>query len=397
LINTAQVTGIIPGETVTMSFPRPAALAGGLVFAALALGACGAAPAAQTGGGTNAATATSAGDLGGMQGLITAAKKEGTINAIALPRDWANYGAVIDGFTKKYGIKINDENPDGSSQDEINAITSRKGQGRAPDVVDLGSSFALSAAQQGLLAPYRVASFDKISAQQKDAQARWYNDYGGYISIGCDAKRVKPCPTTFAELLKPQYKGQVALNGDPTKSGSAFGGVYAAALANGGSLDSIQAGLDFFGKLKKNGNYSPVEATPATVEKGETPITIDWDYLNASYADEFKTKGVQWQVTVPKDGQFAQYYSQAINKDAPHPAAARLWQEYLYSADGQNLFLQGYARPALMPAMRTDGTLDKTAAAKLPPVTGTPTFPTDAQQTKAKQDLAQGWGHAVSG
>ena len=385
---------------MTMSFSRPAAIAGGLVFAAFALSACGAAPAAQTGGavgGKNAATATSAGDLGGMQGLITAAKKEGTLNAIALPRDWANYGAVIDGFTKKYGIKINDENPDGSSQDEINAITSRKGQGRAPDVVDLGSSFALSAAQQGLLAPYRVASFDKISTQQKDAQARWYNDYGGYISIGCDAKRVKPCPTTFAELLKPQYKGQVALNGDPTKSGSAFGGVYAAALANGGSLDSIQAGLDFFGKLKKNGNYSPVESTPATVEKGETPISIDWDYLNASYADEFKTKGITWQVAVPQDGQFAQYYSQAINKDAPHPAAARLWQEYLYSADGQNLFLQGYARPALMPSMQTDGTLDKTAAAKLPPVTGTPTFPTDAQQTKAKQDLAQGWGHAVSG
>jgi putative spermidine/putrescine transport system substrate-binding protein len=397
LINTAQVTGIIPGETVTMSFSRPTAFAGGLVFAALALSACGAAPAAQTGGGKTAATAISAGDLGGMQGLITAAKKEGTLNAIALPRDWANYGAVIDGFTKKYGIKVNDENPDGSSQDEINAITSRKGQGRAPDVVDLGSSFALSAAQQGLLAPYRVASFDKISTQQKDAQARWYNDYGGYISIGCDAKRVKPCPTTFAELLKPQYKGQVALNGDPTKSGSAFGGVYAAALANGGSLDSIQAGLDFFGKLKKNGNYSPVESTPATVEKGETPISIDWDYLNASYADEFKTKGITWQVAVPQDGQFAQYYSQAINKDAPHPAAARLWQEYLYSADGQNLFLQGYARPALMPTMETDGTLDKTAAAKLPPVTGTPMFPTDAQQAKAKQDLAQGWGHAVSG
>jgi putative spermidine/putrescine transport system substrate-binding protein len=400
LINIAQVTGIIPGETVTMSFSRPAAFAGGLVFAALALSACGAAPAAQTGGaagGKSAATATSASDLGGMQGLITAAKKEGTLNAIALPRDWANYGAVIDGFTKKYGIKINDENPDGSSQDEINAITSRKGQGRAPDVVDLGSSFALSAAQQGLLAPYRVASFDKISAQQKDAQARWYNDYGGYISIGCDAKRVKPCPTTFAELLKPQYKGQVALNGDPTKSGSAFGGVYAAALANGGSLDSIQPGLDFFAKLKKNGNYSPVESTPATVEKGETPISIDWDYLNASYADEFKSKGIAWQVAVPQDGQFAQYYSQAINKDAPHPAAARLWQEYLYSADGQNLFLQGYARPALMPAMETDGTLDKTAAAKLPQVTGTPSFPTAAQQTKAKQDLAQGWGRAVSG
>ncbi|MFG2462284.1 ABC transporter substrate-binding protein [Streptomyces sp. NPDC048523] len=381
---------------MTVSLPRTAALG---VLAALALSACGAAPdnASTTADGKNAATATSAADFGGLAALEKAAKKEGTLNAIALPRDWANYGALIDGFRKKYGIKVAVENPDGSSQDEINAVTSRKGQTRAPDVLDLGSSFAISAAQQGLLAPYKVASYGDIPTGQKDPQARWYNDYGGYISIGCDAKRVKTCPTTFADLLKPQYKGQVALNGNPTKSGSAFGGVYAAALANGGSFDDIQPGLDFFAKLKKNGNYTPVESTPATVEKGETPISIDWDYLNAGYADEFKSKGVDWKVTVPSDGQFSQYYSQAVNKGAPHPAAARLWQEYLYSAEGQNLWLKGYARPALMTAMEKAGTLDKAAAAKLPAVSGTPKFPTEAQQDKAKTVLGQGWAKAVSG
>lgn len=383
-----------------MSQPRTAALACSLaVVAALALSACGAAPdnASTTADGKSAATAGSAADFGGMSKLVAAAKKEGTLHAIALPRDWANYGALIDGFQKKYGIKIQVENPDGSSQDEINAVTSRKGQDRAPDVLDLGSSFALSAAQQGLLAPYKVASYADIPAGQKDPQARWYNDYGGYISIGCDAKRVKTCPTTFADLLKPQYKGQVALNGNPTKSGSAFGGVYAAALANGGSFDDIQPGLDFFAKLKKNGNYTPVESTPATVEKGETPISIDWDYLNAGYAEEFKSKGVDWKVAVPTDGKFSQYYSQAVNKDAPHPAAARLWQEYLYSAEGQNLWLGGYARPALMTSLDQAGTLDKEAAAKLPEVSGTPSFPTEDQQSKAKTVIAQGWAKAVSG
>ncbi|GGN38241.1 ABC transporter substrate-binding protein [Streptomyces fuscichromogenes] len=386
---------------MTVSLPRTALLGGSLAaVAALALSACGAAPdntSSTTSDGKNAATATSAADLGGMDKLVAAAKKEGTLHIIAVPRDWANYGAIIDGFKKKYGIKIEDESPDGSSQDEITAVTSRKGQDRAPDVLDLGSSFALSAAQQGLLAPYKVASYDSIPTGQKDPQARWYNDYGGYISIGCDAKRVKTCPTTFADLLKPQYKGQVALNGNPTKSGSAFGGVYAAALANKGSFDDIQPGLDFFAKLKKNGNYTPVESTPATVEKGETPISIDWDYLNAGYADEFKSKGVDWKVSIPSDGQYAQYYSQAINKDAPHPAAARLWQEYLYSAEGQNLWLKGYARPVLMSSLESAGTLDKAAAAKLPAVTGTPSFPTEAQQDKAKTVLATGWSKAVSG
>ncbi|MFC9282126.1 ABC transporter substrate-binding protein [Streptomyces collinus] len=386
---------------MTVSLPRNAVLGGSLaVVAALALSACGAAPdnaASTTNTGKNAATATSAADFGGLDALVAAARKEGKLHIIAVPRDWANYGAIIDGFQKKYGIKIEDESPDGSSQDEINAVTSRKGQDRAPDVLDLGSSFALSAAQQGLLAPYKVAAYGDIPEAQKDPQARWYNDYGGYISIGCDAKRVKTCPTTFKDLLQPRYKGQVALNGNPTKSGSAFGGVYAAALADGGSFDDIQPGLDFFAKLKKNGNYTPVESTPATVEKGETPISIDWDYLNAGYADEFKSKGVDWKVSIPADGQYAQYYSQAVNKDAPHPAAARLWQEYLYSAEGQNLWLKGYARPALMTAMDKAGTLDRTAAGKLPKVTGTPAFPTEDQQSKAKTALAQGWGKAVSG
>ncbi|MCH0569224.1 extracellular solute-binding protein [Streptomyces sp. MUM 136J] len=384
---------------MTVSLPRTAVPGALALLAALALSACGAAPddASTAAGGKSAATAASAADLGGMDALVAAAKKEGTLNAIALPRDWANYGALIDGFEKKYGIHIAVENPDGSSQDEINAVTSRKGQDRAPDVLDLGSSFALSAAQQNLLAPYKVQGFADIPEGQKDAQGRWYNDYGGYISIGCDAKRVKECPQTFADLLKPQYKGQVALNGNPTKSGSAFGGVWAASLANGGSFDDIRPGLDFFAKLKKSGNYTPVESTPATVEKGETPISIDWDYLNAGYADEFRSKGVDWKVAVPADGKFSQYYSQAVNKDAPHPAAARLWQEYLYSAEGQNLWLKGYARPALMNAMEKAGTLDSAAAAKLPEVAGTPSFPTEAQQGKAKTAVAAGWAKAISG
>ncbi|MFJ9417726.1 ABC transporter substrate-binding protein [Streptomyces sp. NPDC101227] len=384
---------------MTVFPPRTAVLTGVLTgAAALALSACGASSdASNSPNGKSAATATTAEAVGGIGALAEAAKKEGTLHAMALPRDWANYGALIDGFEKKYGIKVKVENPNGASQDEINALTSRKDQDRALDVLDLGSSFAQSAAQQGLFAPYMVAGFADIPNTQKDSIARWANDYGGYISFGCDAKRVQTCPTSFKDLLKPQYKGQVALNGSPTKSGSAFGAVYAAALANGGSFDDIRPGLDFFAKLKKNGNFTAVESTPATIEKGETPISIDWDYLNAGYTDKFKSKGLDWTVVIPSDGKFSQYYSQAINNYAPHPAAARLWQEYLYSAEGQNLRLKGYARPALMTAMKKAGTLDKTAAAKLPKVSGTPSFPSESQQTGAKDVITQYWGDDVSG
>lgn len=360
-----------------------------------ALTACGAAP-DNSAAGAKAATAASAADFGGMKALVTAAEKEGTLNTIALPPDWANYGEVIKAFEAKYKIKVSNENPDASSSDEIAAVKSRKGQTRAPDVLDLGIAFARSGAAANLFAPYKVQEWDKIPAAQKEKDGRWFNDYGGYVSIGCDAARIKTCPQTFADLLKPEYKGKVALNGNPTKSGSAFGGVYAASLANKGSFGDIQPGIDFFGKLKKNGNFIPVESTPATVQKGETPISIDWDYLNAGYADQFRGKGVDWKVAVPTDGVYAQYYSQAINKDAPHPAAARLWMEFLYSTEGQNLWLKGYARPVLLPSMTTDGTADKTFVAKLPKVEGTPSFPASAQLDKANATLAQNWDKAVS-
>ncbi|WP_244360689.1 ABC transporter substrate-binding protein [Microbispora triticiradicis] len=380
---------------------RTAGLVAALAMTTSVIAACGAAPTTAGGssgsGDSKAASATSAQDLGGLDKLVEAAKKEGQLNTIALPPDWANYGEIIKAFEAKYGIKVTNDNPDGSSQDEINAVKTLKGQGRAPDVLDLGSAFALSGAQEGLFAPYKVQSWDKIPNGQKEPGGAWSYDYGGYISIGCDAKRLKTCPETFADLLKPEYKGKVALNGDPTKAGAAFAGVYAASLANQGSFDDIQPGVDFFKKLKQNGNFNPVEATPATVEKGETPITIDWDYLQASYAKEFQSKGVDWKIAVPSDGRYANFYAQAINKWAPHPAAARLWQEFLYSAEGQNLWLKGYARPVLLPSMQQDGSADAALIAQLPKVEGTPAFPTPDQVNKAKEVLASGWGAAVSG
>ncbi|TQF03043.1 ABC transporter substrate-binding protein [Kitasatospora acidiphila] len=385
---------------MTVHRARAAAAAAVLTAAAFSLTACGSAgsSSATTAGGKNITTATSAADLGGMDALVAAAKKEGNLHVITLPRDWANYGTLMDNFTKKYGIKIEDENPDGSSQDEINAITSRKGQDRGPDVVDVGTAFAISGAQQGLFAPYKVAGYDSIPATMKAADATSYNDYGGYVSIGCNAKKVAVCPQTFADLMKPDYKGMVALNGNPTKANAALNAVWAASVANGGGLDNIQPGIDFFGKLKAAGNFNPVEATSATVESGETPITIDWSYLNTGYTSKLAPKGIDWKVAIPSDGIWANFYNQAISKYAPHPAAARLWEEYLYSAEGQNGFLGGFATPAEFDAMKSANTLDAALAAKVPaPAKPFTTFPTQAQQDTAKAAVTANWAKAIGG
>jgi len=340
---------------------------------------------------SGAATATSAASLGGMDALVAAAKKEGQLNVIALPPDWANYGEIIKAFGDKYGIKVNSAQPDGSSQDEINAANQLKGQGGAPDVFDL--SGAVASANTAKFAPYQVATFADIPATLKDPSGTWANDYGGYMSIGYDSAKV-PAPATVADLLKPEFKGKVALNGDPTQAGAAFSGVVMASLASGGSADDIAPGVDFFSKLKKAGNFLPIDPTPATVESGQTPVVIDWDYLNVAQGAKLKGK-MDWKTVVPANAVLGSYYVQAVNKDAPHPAAARLWEEFLYSDDGQNLWLKGSARPVRADAMQKAGTIDATAFAALPKVEGTPVFLTDTQTTKAKDYLAANWQKAI--
>jgi len=349
-----------------------------------------------TGSGTTWATASSVAAGGGMNALVAAAKKEGTLNVITLPANWANYGTIMKDFTAKYGIKINDANPDGSSQDELNAVNQLKGQDRAPDVLDMGTAFAVKGAQQGILAPYKVATWASIPADAKASDGTWFADYGGYVAIGYNSDKVKTPPTSFADLLKPEYKNQVAINGNPTQASAAFSAVFASALANGGSLDNITPGVSYFKKLHTVGNFVPVTASAATMESGQTPIIVWWDYLLAS---EIGPSVKSLKIVIPSDASYAAYYDQAISKSAPHPAAARLWEEFLYSqaaGAGQNLWLQGGARPVEQQAMQSNGSIDKAAAAKLPTVSGTPVFLSGPQSTDAANYLAANWAKAVS-
>ena len=339
-------------------------------------------------GGVDAKTATSAEDFGGMDALVTAAQEEGKLNVIALPPDWANYGNIIKAFEDKYDIAITSDQPDGASQDEINAATQLQGSDRAPDVFDLGQSVAL--ANTDMFAPYEVATFGDIPAEFKDPNGTWVNDYGGFMSVGYNSNEV-PDVTSIQDLLGPDFKGKVALNGDPTAAGAAFSGVVMASVANGGSADDIAPGVDFFAQLNDAGNFLPVDPTSATIESGQTPVVIDWDYLNA--AESSKVDG--WKVFVPEDAPIAGYYFQAINADAPHPAAARLWEEFLYSDEGQNLWLAGGARPVRADAMVAAGTIDKALYDALPAVSGTPVIPTNDQTEKMAAYLADNWAKAV--
>jgi putative spermidine/putrescine transport system substrate-binding protein len=325
-----------------------------------------------------------------MAKLIAAAKAEGTLNVIGLPPGWANYGAIIAAFEKKYGISVNSANPDASSQDEVNAVKHESGAA-APDVLDLGMSVAV--ANTDLFAPYKVSTWSDIPTAQKSPAGLWYQDYGGYMSVGYSSRF--GTITSLSQLLGPKFKGAVALNGNPAEASAALNGVMLANLAEGGSPGNIATGVSWFSKLKSAGNFDPVQATSATIKAGTTPVAFNWDYLNLP-----SSVGVPgWRVFVPAGDPLASYNAQAISKDAPHPAAARLWEEFLYSQapdGGQNLWLQGGARPVEQAAMTSNRTVDSSAASKLPPVSGTPVFLTQSQATDAASYLAANWAKAVS-
>jgi len=326
--------------------------------------------------------------------LVKAAEKEGQLNVITLPSNWANYGAIMTDFSKKYHIHISDAIPEGSSGQEIQAVETEKGQSRAPDVVDVGTAFAVEGATAHLWAPYEVQTWSDIPANAKDANGDYYADYGGYVAIGYDPSKVKVAPTSFASLTNPAYKNEVALNNSPTTAGAAFAAVYAASLANGGSFSNITPGIKFFAHLKAIGNFVPTAiGGPSTVENGTTPILIWWDYLLASEVSPV-VKG--FKIVIPSDASFASYYDQAISATAPDPAAARLWEEFLYSTEGQNLWLEGFARPIELPTLVANGTVNQAAYAALPPApSGSLTFPTQAQDAAAEAVITADWAKDV--
>ncbi len=334
----------------------------------------------------------------GMDALVAAAKQEGQLTTIALPHDWLNYGEMIDTFKKKYGLTLNELNPDGGSGDEVEAIKANKGNKgpQAPDVIDVGISFGPSAKADNLLMPYKVATWDTIPNDLKDPDGYWYGDYYGVLSFEVNKDVVKNIPQDWADLLKPEYKGQVALAGDPRTSNQGILGVYAAALANGGSLDNAQPGLDFFAKLNKAGNFVPVIARAGTVAKGETAIVIRWDYL--SLADRDSLAGNPDIATViPASATISGVYAQAISAYAPHPNAAKLWQEFMYSDEGQLIWLKGYGHPIRYQDLVKRNVIPADLAAKLPPADAyaKALVPTVDQQNKAKDLITKNWDSVV--
>ncbi len=336
---------------------------------------------------------------GGMDKLVAAANAEGALSVIALPDDWANYIEIKTNFKAKYpqiAAGFQDLNPEGSSADEIGAIQANAGNKgpQNPDVIDVGFLWGKTAKDAGLLQPYKVATWDTIPDSLKDPDGYWYADYYGKMSFEVNADVVTNVPQDWSDLLKPDYKGMIALSGDPTAAAQAVYLVWAAALANGGSLDDPMPGLQFFKKLAEAGNLVGTISSAATVAKGETPITMRWDYNSLANRDANKDS-VNIQVLYPKSGTIAGVYIQAINAYSPRPNAARVWEEYLYSDEGQIAWLKGYATPARFDDLKKRGVIPADVLAALPATDVPVAIPTLDQINNATKIITTNWNSVV--
>ncbi len=370
--------------------------AAGLSGAALTafLEACG----STSGGGTTPTPNVNMAGPIDLPTLMSHAKTEGQLQAIGIPPEWADYKDILAGYTKNYGIPVQYKvEAEYSSAQELVVFKNSKTHAHG-DIGDVGFKFGPQAMQQGLVTPYIHSHWSDIDASLKDPNGNWCTEYYGAQAFVINTDIVKNPPASFADLLSHSYKNMVGIDGDPRQANDAFIAVYSAALANGGSLDNIQPGIDFFAKLKKNGNFTVARSSIANVSKGEVAIAVMWDYLGLGFRDQLAGKP-NLSVVIPSDGSLAGPYVSIVNKTAPDPFAARLWIEYIFSDEGQLFYLTGYAHPARYQTLVSQNKIPADLAAKLPPASqyANIKFPSISQLNAASTIITNNWGSQVLG
>ncbi len=331
-----------------------------------------------------------------MQTLITHAKKEGKLQAISIAPEWVDQKDTLAGYAAKYVPVEYQAEAELSSAKDLEVFKKSKSHAHG-DISQVGFKFGPQAMKQGLVTPYKHANWADIPDTLKDSDGNWCTAYYGTQAFVINTDIVKNEPTSFKDLLTGDYKNQVGIGGDPRQSNVAFIGVYSAALAQSGSINDIQPGIDFFKQLKQKGNFTPASANLANMTKGEVAIGIMWDFAGLGYRDLLNGKP-HLKVVIPSDGSVAGPYVSIVNKTAPDPFAARLWIEYIFSDEGQLFFLKGYAHPARYRKLVDAGKVPAELSAKLPVAEqyANVKFVTDLTLlSKASDTITQNWPSVI--
>jgi putative spermidine/putrescine transport system substrate-binding protein len=331
-----------------------------------------------------------------LEEIIEKARAEGELRAYGMPPDWANWQGCFALLEQEYGI-VSTYEPEGglSSAEEIQKFLAEV---NAPvgDIADVGIVYGPEAKAQGATAAFKVSRWDDIPENLKDPDGHWASNYGGVLAFAVNPTKAGSVPKTWDELVSGSFSNMVAINGDPRQSNSALLAVIGAAYANGGGIDDIEKGIDLFAQLKQKGSFTPAKADTAGLQSGEVGIAIKPDFLALTDRDTFAGNPAI-DVVIPADGAVATNYAQIINKVAPHPYAARLFQEFIFSDEGQLEMLKGYVRPTLIDLL----TIPADLQAKLPdPAQYQSVIPATTETAKidaAKAIVEEQWGPKVLG
>jgi putative spermidine/putrescine transport system substrate-binding protein len=355
-----------------------------------------------------------------MDALVAAAKKEGKLALITTPRDWANYGAIFDAYEKAFSVKISVDNPDGSSQYEIDTMKTAP-KAKQPDSIDIGPLVVAQLTPPGgkpMSSPYQVINWNDIPNAAKDPNGLWYGNYGGKLAIVYNTL-LSPAPTKATDFTKPEYKGYVGITGDPTSSNQAFMSVLAASLGNGGekNLSDVTKGLALFKAVKAQSPLVKVNAS--NLGAGTARVGFMWDFNALGIVPAAKAAGIDLKFVYPTDYVLqAPPYINAINVKSPNCANARLWQEFVYSQNkgktasqltaadlklpgsklfakmqgGQNYFMQSGADPIMSKAMEKKGLLvDSLLDFKVPSTAKVVGPPTISDVLAAREQIISSW------
>ncbi|WP_433242390.1 extracellular solute-binding protein [Streptosporangium sp. CA-135522] len=307
-------------------------VASATVLALLSLSACGG---ADTAGDYDWTAAPDAGKI---------AAQGADLPTYGLAPDWANYGEVVKTFCAKHNGTCKHADTDMSSAEEIQRIDAEKSNpvGTASDI---GLMWGPVAEAKGVVPAYLPPSASRLKDWQKAKDGGWVATFVGVPAFVVNTDKVANPPKSWADLLKPEYKGMIATK-NPASSGTGQAMVVAAAIANGGAVDDLAPAYDYFKKLKDAGNLSDVKMSEESLEKGEAPIQINYDFNGLAQKSALKAKNVNVEVIIPGDGSVWSPSGLIINRyNTAKGDFLKGFLDYVLSDEAQILFAKFGARP----------------------------------------------------
>ena len=292
--------------------------------------------------------------------LAANAQAEGDLQSVGMPDDWAHWKDSWAGITATYGLTHGDV--DMTSAEEIAIFLAEKDD-PTKDVGDIGLSMTPEAIKQDAVGTYKASTWDLFPDWAKDPDGKWIMTYTGAIAFIANTEFTGgSCPTSWAEVAEGDYMVSV---GNVISGAASQVSVLSCAIANGGSLDNVQPGIDFFKELAQAGRLDTGDTTSARMASGEMVCNVaNYDYSVLAWRDNIlaENPNMKLEIKIPSDGSVVNGYCQILNKYAAHPYAGALAIEYLCSDAGAIDRAAGYARPT-----KTDVKLPDDVAATLLP------------------------------